>query len=246
MGGVAWRVGGALLLGAAPLIGQRPAPIETDRPDFTESSATVPRGRWQLEAGYTVQRAGSTSHSLPESLLRAGISSRVEFRLAQNLTAADGALAFDDLALGLKVGLADQRGVRPQLALLVQSTVPTGGTNLTASKALPSASLLAGWQLGGRWSAGGSAIAGREADDHLELAASAVVGYTLSDRWRSYLEAFTIQPVSGNGGERGESYLNGGVARLVTPLVQLDARAGVGIGGGAARFFGGVGLSVGW
>jgi|CXWL01.1.fsa_nt_gi hypothetical protein len=246
MGCVAWRVGGALLLGAAPIAAQARAPIETDRPDFTESSATVPKGRWQLETGYTVQRAQGTSHSLPESLLRAGVSSRVELRLSQNLSATGGALSFEDVTIGTKLSLGGQRGARPELALLLQSTLPTGGSRVTASTMLPSAVLLAGWELGGRWSLGGSAIAGREVDDHLELAGSAVVGYTLSDRWRSYAEVFTIQPVSGNGGERGESYLNGGVAHLVTPMVQLDLRIGAGIGGGSARYFGGVGLSLGW
>ena len=51
MGGVTRRVLGALLLSAAPLTAQARAPIETDRPDFTESSATIPKGRWQLETG---------------------------------------------------------------------------------------------------------------------------------------------------------------------------------------------------
>ena len=246
MGRVAWQVGAVLLAGVSPAAAQVREPIETDRPDFTESSATIPKGRWQLEAGYTMQRAGGTSHSLPESLLRAGVSSRVELRFAQNLSAADGALSFEDVTLGAKLSLGGQQGARPELALIVLSTLPTGGTRVTAATMLPSAVLLAGWELGGRWSLGGSAIAGREVDDHLELAGSAVVGYTLSDRWRSYVETFTIQPVSGNGGERGESYLNGGFAHLITPMVQVDVRAGVGIGGSAARYFGGVGLSVGW
>lgn len=152
-------------------------------------------------------------------------------RFAQNLSAADGALSFEDVTLGAKFSLGGQQGARPELALIVLSTLPTGGTRVTAATMLPSAVLLAGWELGGRWSLGGSAIAGREVDDHLELAGSAVVGYTLSDRWRSYVETFTIQPVSGNGGERGESYLNGGFAHLITPMVQVDVRAGVGIGG---------------
>ena len=64
MGGVTRRVLGALLVSAAPLTAQARAPIETDRPDFTESSATIPKGRWQLETGYTVQRA-QISPSLP-------------------------------------------------------------------------------------------------------------------------------------------------------------------------------------
>ncbi len=246
MGGLGILPGVILLAGVAPLAGQTRAPIETDRPDFTESSATVPKGRWQLEAGYTAQRARGTSHSLPESLLRAGLTSRVELRLSQNLTVTDGALSAEDLSVGAKLGLGAQHGARPELALIVQSTLPTGGSRVTASTWLPSAALLAGWELGGSWSLGGSAIAGRAKDDLLELAGSAVVGYTLSERWRSYAEVFTIQPVSGNGGERGESYLNGGFAHLLTPMVQLDARLGVGIGGGAARYFGGVGLSLGW
>ena len=246
MGGVTRWMVSALVLGAPPLTAQPRAPIETDRPDFTESSATIPKGRWQLETGYTVQRAQGTSHSLPESLLRAGISSRVELRLSQNLSATGGALSFEDLTVGAKLSLGGQQGARPELALLVQTTMPTGGSRVTATTMLPSAVLLAGWELGGRWSVGGSAIAGREVDNHLELAGSAVVGYTLTDRWRSYAEVFTIQPVSGNGGERGESYLNGGLAHLVTPMVQVDVRFGAGIGGGAARYFGGVGLSLGW
>src|SRR5215475_7721761 len=35
--------------GAAPLT----EPIDTDRPDFTESPETVPRGHFQLEDGFT-------------------------------------------------------------------------------------------------------------------------------------------------------------------------------------------------
>jgi hypothetical protein len=236
------------LAGAAPVAAQGRAPIETDRPDFTESSATVPRGRYQLEAGYTVQRAAQrgSSHSLPETLLRIGVSSGVELRLAQNAMVADGASAFDDIAIGTKLALGGQRGARPELALLLQTTLPTGGTRVSAAVMQPSAALLAGWELGGAWSAGGSLIAGRERDDHLELAASTVVGYELSPTWRSYAEWFTIQPVHGNAGERGESYLNGGLTRLLSPTLQLDARVGLGVGGGADRFFMGVGLSVGW
>ena len=69
MGGIARYVFAALLCGAAPLGAQARAPIETDRPDFTESSATIPKGRWQLETGYTIQRAQGTSHCLLHPLI---------------------------------------------------------------------------------------------------------------------------------------------------------------------------------
>jgi len=237
-----------MLLSGASLAAQARGPIETDRPDFTESSATVAKGRYQLEAGYTVQRAANrgSAHSLPETLLRIGVGSRVELRLAQNAMVSDGVSTFDDVVVGSKVALGGQRGVRPELALLVQTTLPTGGARISATVVQPSAALLAGWELGGPWSAGGSLIAGRERDEHLELAASVVVGRELSPSWRSYAEWFTIQPVNGNAGERGESYVNGGFTRLLSPTLQLDARLGVGVGGAADRLFLGVGLSVGW
>jgi len=237
-----------VLLSGAPLAAQARGPIETDRPDFTESSATVPKGRYQLEAGYTVQRAATrgSAHSLPETLLRIGVGSRLELRLAQNAMVADGASSFDDVMVGTKVALGGQRGTRPELALLVQATLPTGGARISATVVQPSAALLAGWELGGPWSAGGSLIAGRERDAHLELAGSVVVGRELNASWRSYAEWFTIQPVNGNAGERGESYVNGGLTRLLSPTLQLDARLGVGVGGAADRFFLGLGLSVGW
>lgn len=236
------------ILLAAPLAAQGRTPIETDRPDFTESSATIPRGRFQLEAGYTLKRsdAGHTMHSLPETLLRVGLTSAVELRVAQNIMVQGGRSALEDLCLGAKLRLAEQRGPRPQFAVLLESTVPTGGDGVSAEIALPSASLLASWAIGERWSLGSSAIAGRGEGDHLELAGSVTVGHTMNDAWHGYAEWFTLQPVQGGVGARGESYLNSGVARLLSPSLQLDARVGAGIGGAADRYFVGLGLSVRW
>jgi hypothetical protein len=62
----------------------------TDRPDFTESASVVPRGRVQLEAGYTYARdedAGVlAAHSYPEALARIGVvDDRLELRLGQSV-----------------------------------------------------------------------------------------------------------------------------------------------------------------
>lgn len=238
----------AIILLVAPLAAQGRAPIETDRPDFTESSATVPVGRLQLELGYTFLRSNSnrTTHSLPETLLRVGLTSAVELRVAQNMVVRGGRSSLEDLSLGAKLALAEQRGARPQFAVLLESTVPTGGDGVSAETALPSASLLASWAIGERWSLGSSAMAGRGEGDHLELAGSVVAGYAMNDSWRGYAEWFTIQPVQGGVGARGESYLNGGVAHLLSPMLQLDARVGAGTGGAADRYFAGLGLSVRW
>lgn len=239
----------ALTLAGTPLAAQGPTPIETDRPDFTESASTISRGRFQLEAGYTLQRSAggvTSTHSLPETLLRIGLPGGVEARVGQNLQAAGGRADFADLALGAKVALADQDGARPQLAVLLQSTLPTGGDRLSAGKAVPSASLLAAWELNSAWSAGASVLASREPNDQTTLAASAAVGRQIVAGWRGFAEWFTIQPIDAPVTGSGVHYLNGGVTRSLSPLVQLDARIGVGVGGAADRYFVGLGLAVGW
>jgi hypothetical protein len=59
--------------------------IETDRPDFTESSKVVGKGRVQLETGYTMTYDKSLlsrlrEQTFPEALLRIGVTECFEFR----------------------------------------------------------------------------------------------------------------------------------------------------------------------
>ncbi|HKY61551.1 MAG TPA: transporter, partial [Gemmatimonadota bacterium] len=74
----------AALAGLNPgsLAGQEGAPLVTDRPDFTESAVTVPRGDVQLESGYTFTRSDEEDeHSLGEVLARIGLVERLEARI---------------------------------------------------------------------------------------------------------------------------------------------------------------------
>lgn len=65
--------------------------LTSDRPDFTEASSTVGRGRVQLESGYTYtsDRSGGArarTHSYPEVLLRIGLfADWFELRVGQNV-----------------------------------------------------------------------------------------------------------------------------------------------------------------
>ncbi|MGL6094257.1 MAG: transporter, partial [Fimbriiglobus sp.] len=108
---------------------EEPDEIVTDRPDFTEASSTVGKGRVQLEAGYTFTRDRTngerfSSHSYPETLLRVGVfADWFEFRLGQNFgtegtTLPDGtrsrAGGADDLYLGVKLGLTEQKAWHPR------------------------------------------------------------------------------------------------------------------------------------
>ena len=112
--------------------------LVADRPDFTEATRTVGRGVLQFEFGYAFgfdDAGGATTraHSYGEPLLRAGfLADRLEFRIGAGAatlsTESDGQTAtesgINDLYLGVKLALTEQRGVFPATSVLPQVTLP--------------------------------------------------------------------------------------------------------------------------
>ena len=115
-------------------------PLASDRPDFTEASSTVGKGRIQLEAGYTFVRdrpggVTTTNHSYPEALLRIGAFAEwLEFRIGQNfgqtemagLGAPFNASGAEDLYLGVKLGLTEQHRILPEISTHPPDDCPDG------------------------------------------------------------------------------------------------------------------------
>ena len=237
--------------------------IVTDRPDFTEASSTVGRGRIQLESGYTYVQdtAGGVRtrlHSYPEMLLRVGMfADWFELRVGQNFNStrvseggADTTLTgANDLYVGTKLGLVEQKGIFPELALILQATVPTGHQALTSNQFLPGVSLLYSWELNDKWSLAGSVLGNKTIDDegraYLLMASSVSLGYSFTDKLGSYFEYFGFYPSGAvASGVKPEYYLNGGFTYKVTKNFQLDIRAGFGLNEAADDFFSGIGFAV--
>jgi hypothetical protein len=251
--------------GAAESLEPAEEPLASDRPDFTEASSTVGKGRIQLEAGYTFVRDRSfgvtrTSHSYPEALLRIGaVTDWLEFRVGQNLghfqtgTPLGGTLrtnGAEDLYLGVKLGLTEQKRLLPEVALVLQTTVPTGHDEFTSGKMEPGFNLLYGWDVvPDLVTFAGSTQANRVYDEarhgYVELAQSLTVGYTLTDRLGAYTEWFAFFPTGAVApGVTAQHYANGGFTFRVTPNFQLDVRAGLGLSSSADDFFAGTGFAV--
>ena len=240
------------------------AAIVTDRPDFTESSSTVGKGRLQVEAGYTLSRnrdAGIRStQAFPELLLRAGVfANQIELRLAQSFSrtsanSTEGDIVdyqgADDIYFGMKLGLASQRRSRPELALVLQSTAPTGAASLSAGSMLPGVNLLYGWDLGsGAFSiAGSSQVNGAVGDGerlYAEFAQSATFGWDFTEKFGAYAETYAFFPHgSAAVGFPRTAYVNGGLRFQPTRSVQWDARVGRGLTDASDDYFVGVGVSV--
>jgi Putative MetA-pathway of phenol degradation len=249
---------------AAPAVSPvRVDPLTTDRPDFTEASSTVGRGRLQLETGYTFSRNReqhiAAAHALPEALVRIGVlTDAIELRVGQSATrqriaTVDGAshttTGFTDLYLGAKLALRHQSGVRPEVAVVLQSTLPTGHRNIGSPRALPGVNLLYGWEITRtRASLGASSQINATCDDgahSAEFAQSLTVGYELTQRLGVYTESYAIKPLRApENGSSAEAYANGGFRLLLSPNMQLDLRVGFGLTRVSDDQFFGLGFSV--
>lgn len=224
--------GGWRLFGTTPRENPYDEPLVTDRPDFTEASSTVGRGVVQLETGYTYsyhddESTGdiSHSHSGPEMLYRIGIADPIELRIAWNhqwdrVDSGPFALNSDgaqDLYFGAKLALRDEEGLRPEQAVILQGTAPTGDDDYTTGSTEFGINYLYSWSLPNDW--GLSASTGFDtntagSDEFLEWHQSVAVGIPLSDSVSVYVEYFGIY-THGQAVETNEHYVNGGFAWLV-------------------------------
>ncbi len=267
--------GALLLLPLAPALAEDAAELVTDRPDQTESSLVVPRGSYQLELGWTFihdQEDGVRLevHEVPGTLLRVGLSDKVELRIGwtglidAEASRAGGAPsnalgrfeANDDGAgdgeLGAKIHLVEERGGRPEIALLVSTSVPIGDDGFTSDRFDPALRLALAHTLSERVSLGynlGFAFESGVGDDGdrdtLSYAFYTVaLGLALSDRWGAFVELYGDVPASASGGPANA--FDGGLTYLVRDGLQLDLAGGVGLSDAAEDWFVGLGLSVRW
>jgi len=230
-------------------------PIITDRPDFTESTETVPAGMTQIEAGATYARTGDErSHSLGEVLVRHALGRRTELRLevptlSRTRGAAGRESGFEDGSIGFKTMLSQGSGgfglKRPRISLIGDTSLPVGSSRFRERKLQPGVKLLLGVDLSERLSLSSNlnyADLSEEGDRFGEFSASLSLGIGVTERVGSYVEVFGFFP----GGKRDNSrFINGGFTYLVNNDFQLDARLGFGLGNDAAgpdTFFG-VGVS---
>jgi len=240
----------------------RDEPLVGDRPDFTESTATVGRGVVQLETGYTYffdEEHGekTAGHSFPEPLLRVGLLAEwLEFRIGWNYAEKKGIgpggstveTGSEDLYLGLKLAMTPQEGILPEMALIPQMTVPVGDPPFTAGEVLPGLNWVYGWEIGDCISLAGSTQGNGAVDDvtgrrYLEMGQSMVIGYSLLDRLGAFTEWFAFFPHSADTA-KPEHYFDGGFTFSVTDDLQLDVRAGLGLNDAAGDYFVGAGSIV--
>ncbi len=239
-------------------------PIETDRHDFTQSPKVVGRGVRQFEFGvlYTNRTEDDqveNSYATPELLFRYGLTDRLELRARFNYAwkqLSDGPEidGGQDLILATKFQIAEQSGWRPDAALELRSSAPTGGEATTTGRWQFGIDYIYGWKLGEYFTLSSSSGANGNAlgdlafidpesdrnDQFIAWTKSLALGAKLTRRTTGYFEWFGIY-THGREEERSLSYLNAGVDYLVSKNLVLDARIGWGLTADADDLFAGLG-----
>ena len=235
--------------------GQDADPMITDRPDFTESSATVAPGRFQFELGYTFTKAGDEDrHNFGELLARVGILPWLEGRLGLNSFSAlrdpgaEDREGLEDITVAFKARLLrkskDSPVAVPQLAVLFGADLPSGASGFGSSEIQPGIKLAADWGLSERLNLAsnvGYAYLHSDGEHFHQGVGSVAMGYAISDPLVAYVEWYGLFPENRGGGSN--HYVNGGLAWGLGPNFQLDWRIGAGLQDPTPNWYTGAGLS---
>lgn len=237
---------GALLCCGASAALRAADRIDTDGPDFVESTEVVGVGRWQFETGPYAQRDtrdGARLRTLNTPLLlKAGVSDSVEARLETDgyarLSGSEaggepvrGRSGMTDAALGFKWHSRDSDAASgmPAVAWIAHLQMPSGGTAWHGQGLRPSLRAVLGWSLPGEFSLGvmpGLKIDSRD-DGHRYAAGilGVVLGRWWTPRTRIFIEG-AAESIARQQDGGVILYKNVGAAYLLSDTWQIGGRAG--------------------
>ncbi|RNI27406.1 transporter [Rufibacter immobilis] len=229
-------------------------PIDTDRPNQTESAKVVPVGTLQLESGLLRQTdlqdgERTTDFYYPAVLLRVGVWERLELRLKtdyhrQRLTSPQGsneAKGLDAITVGTKIKVSEEKGLLPAIAFLGHLTLPSGSSvfrpatfapdfRLSLSHSL-SQRLELGYNMGYEWNGDNS---------HGSGIYTLSLGADLPHHFGAFVELYGDKPHHGHWRHAAD----GGFTFMPRHNMQLDLSAEVSLNHLAPDYFLSAGLSL--
>jgi hypothetical protein len=181
-----------------------------------------------------------------------------EFRIGQNFLKQQSTLSGltskasrpQDLYLGVKFALTEQKGLLPELALIPQITVPSGNHLVTAGKTLPGLNVDGTWEIvknryGIEFVIGNNRVSDDPRHAHLETATGFTHVFQVTRRletfgeWDAFYPSGDVEP-----GSSARHYAVGGVVLFGTKDFAVDFRVGAGLNSQANRFLIGTGFAL--
>lgn len=231
-------------------------PIVTDRPTQTISSSTVPRGTFQIETGFIFETTKDIDYSMDNwylgtTLLRYGVWNNFEIRLGSHYqitnyelseTGSDStAQGFGPLMTGFKVFIVEEKGLRPEIAIVAEMTLRhIGSLSYRPTFSHPVAKVAATHTLARNLSLGynaGFAYNGETADGFFVY--SGMLGYGIGSSVSAFAEVYGTF----DHGNHPNHRIDGGFTFLVRRNLQLDLSFGTGFDNHIDKSFVSTGLS---
>lgn len=229
--------------------------LETDRDSFTPAPTLAGNGNWIFESAYSLvdNRRVYETHSLPELLLRRGITDRLELRFGTNYEVGGAGNPISanvpndlpdepvleeeaNVSYGLKYGLSRQAGWIPQSAIMIMGFSPVAGE---ATQTDMSLTYVGGWTFANRWmfeNAMRYSTSGFEEDRFNVWAPSTVLKIPVGERWKAHIEYFGVFS-DGRERETTQHFISPGAHILIRPKLELGSRFGWGLNEDAPNFF---------
>jgi len=234
--------------------------VVPDRPGFGDGTGVTPVGHFELELGYRFEffdhgGTESRTHNVTETLVRVGlIDDGFELRLETdgyeysrifNGSGLETQSGFDDLQVGCKVKLWNQREYLPTAALVISTTVGVGSRNVSDRDVQPTIELTWAMDVGHGVNVSGSglaAYANTDGDRFAQGAGSVLVSYAISNEFGPFAEYFFISPNAKDSATA--NYVDFGLTYLLTKRIQLDASVGLGLNRVSNNFFTEPGITI--
>ena len=217
--------------------------INTDRPTNSTSPILVPKGAFQIETGFLYTSEVSDHFTRDEinvlgTMFRYGVFDNFELRLYGTFSGidykdtelgTDSTLnGFGNVSVGFKVHVVEEKGLRPELAIVADMTLRhIGPEGLHPTFSYPVSKIAASNTLSKKFSVGynlGFAYNGEDADGFFLY--SAILYYAVIPKLSLFIEPY------GNFDQNDfpNHYVDGGLTYLIRQNMQLDLSAGMSIG----------------
>ncbi len=223
--------------------------LAADRPDATESPITVDKGHWQIETSVVdySKDFGIQEWTWAETNLKYGITNSMDlqFVFAPYIESNEGGTITDgtsDIVVRLKWNMWGNDEGKSAFALFPYVKAPTG-SSLSNDKWEGGLILPYGYDINDRLGFGCQleweyVYDGDKDGYDSNLLHTAVLGYSLSDRWGVYAEYLGIVA------DQYQAHASGGTTYAITEMFQLDAGMVVGLNDAANDFNAFTGFTV--
>lgn len=227
-------------------------PIVVDRPSFTDATSIMPKGRFQLEGGYTFLKINkSETQTIGELLLRIPLQDNLELRLfnvgyASANVAGGGGTGLVDPSVGLRYRIkSGVPGKSQDIALVAQTTIAAGSSDWRVKRSQPTVKVAGYYQIdpmnGIGWNVVYSDL-GTKGSRFAQWALSGCWSRVVNTKTGAFLEVYRVMPTGKRGPEA--TFSDAGLTYLINKATQVDFRFGTGFNQKRDGWFLGAGIAI--